>query len=145
LNIACRAVNVPIESELQFDPSLTKCALGGHLGDIGNDAEVALKRGRHCSRHRLGARPGHRSKYRYGWVINLWQGRHGQLQVGEEAGKREAKGKQGCRDRPLDQDRREVHRPSPVVLAMSSACSVAPRFAESVEAATDQQCYRQRH
>ena len=62
LHVARGAVDVAVEVELQRDARLADAALRGHLGDVGDLAEMAFERLGDAGRHRLGAGAGQASR-----------------------------------------------------------------------------------
>ena len=80
LHVPRGAVDVAVEAELQGDLRLADRARRGHLGDVGDLAEMALERGRDAGRHRLGAGAGKLRRDLDGREIDLRQRRHRQQQ-----------------------------------------------------------------
>ncbi len=64
LHVARGTVEAAVEVELQCDIGRADRAARGHLGDIGDDAEMAFERCRHGRRHRVGAGARQRRRHR---------------------------------------------------------------------------------
>ena len=79
LDVARRAVDVAVEAELKRDPGLSDRALRGHLGHVGDRAEMLLERFGDAGSHHFGAGAGKRSLDRNGGKIDLRQRRYRQL------------------------------------------------------------------
>ena len=110
LHVARRAVDVAVEVELQGDAGRADGAARGHLGDVGDLAEMALERRRDAGRHDLRAGAGHAGACtEMVGKVDLRQRRHRQLEERDGAGGRDPERQQGGRDRPPDEGRREVH------------------------------------
>ncbi len=80
LDVARGAVDVAREAELQRDAGRADGARRGHLGDVGDLAEMALERRRDAARHDLRAGAGQLRLHRDGGKIDLRQRRHRQLE-----------------------------------------------------------------
>ena len=109
LDVARGAVDVAIEVELQRDTGLADAALRGHLGDIGDLAEMTLQRLGDAGGDGLGAGARKLRVDRNGREVDLRQRRHRQFGKSQHAGERDAKRQQRGRDRPVDEWRGNVH------------------------------------
>ena len=105
LDVARRAVDVAVEAELQRDVRRSGGARGGHLGHVGDLAEVPLERGGDGGGHDVGAGAGHGGIDRDGREIHLRQRCDRQLEEGDAAGERDAHGQERRGDRPADERR----------------------------------------
>ena len=109
LHVAGGAVDVAVEAELQRDARLPDGALRGHLGDVGDFAEMPLQRARDRRRHGVGARARKLRGDRDGRKIHLRQRRDRQSEERQRPGERDPHRQQGRRDRTRDEWRRKVH------------------------------------
>ncbi len=120
LDIARGAVDVAIEAELQGDARRADRARGGHLGHVGDLAEMALQRRCDGRSHHLRARAGHLRAHRDGREIDLRQRRDRQRVERDDPGERDAERQQRGGDGAAHEDRREAHCAGPSLGAGSS-------------------------
>jgi hypothetical protein len=112
LHIARGAIDVAAYAEHQDDAGLTERARGGHLGDIGDLAEVSFERSRHRGRHGLGTGAWHRCRHQDDREIDLRQRSNREQEEGHRPQEHHGQGQQGGGYRPSDTDLGKRHPPA---------------------------------
>ena len=110
LDVARRAVDVPVQAELQRNAGGAHRARRRHLGDVGDLSEMAFERACHRGGDVLRAGAGKNSLDRNGREIHLRQRGDRQFEKRHRPGRREPKRQQGRRDRPANEGCRRLHR-----------------------------------
>ena len=109
LNIARRAIDVPVETELQRNVRRADAALRGHLGHVGNLAEMSFERRRHRCRHRIRACTRHLRLHSDRRKVDRRQRRDREQAKSEQARNADGDRHQDRCDRAPDKDRTDVH------------------------------------
>jgi hypothetical protein len=104
LHVARGAIHVAAVIELQRNRRGAEGARGGHLGDAGNSAELALQRSCHRGSHDLRARAGELCRNRNGGKIYLWQRGDRKLHERHATGNDDRHRHQDGSYRPLDEE-----------------------------------------
>ena len=108
-DVARGAVDVAGEIELDGDGGGAEAAGGGHLGDAGDVAELALERSGHGRGHDFGAGAGEAGVDGDGGEIHLRQRRNGKNGEGDGAGDGDGDGEQRGGHRAMDEWSGDVH------------------------------------
>ena len=109
LDVAGRAVYIPVEVELQRDARSPPVTHRGHLRDARYASQLALQRGGHRCRHRLRVRAGQRGRHEDCREIDRRQGRDGQHVESHGPGQDKPYGQKRSGDGPSNKGRRDVH------------------------------------
>jgi hypothetical protein len=109
LHLLLGDVDGVLQGELQDDERGALGARGGHLVEPGELTELSLQGCRDRGGHHLGAGAGVEGQDLDGGVIDLGQGRDGQLEVGHHAHEEHPDGEQGGRDGAEDEKAGRVH------------------------------------
>ena len=110
LHVACGAVDVAADVELQIDAGRAQRARRRHFRDIGDLAEVTLEWARDRRRHVHRARARQGRLHRNGRDIDVRQRRDRQLEKRDRARHHKPKRQQRGSDRTADKRRGEIHK-----------------------------------
>ncbi len=137
LDVARGAVDVAVETELQGDARVAERTLRGHLGQVGDLAEMALQGRGDVAGHVVGARARHVGLNEDRREIDLRQRRDRQLPERQQPRERDADRQQDRRDRPPDEQGGEaaVHEASGAAAPLCGG--EAERRAEPLEIEID--------
>ena len=105
LHIAGGVVSVPRQVELNLDACGAELARGRQLVDARNRSDVPLKRSGDGGRDGLGIGPRQCRADPHGGHVDAGKARHRQLEIGDDARKKEPDRKQDGPNRPLDEER----------------------------------------
>ena len=108
LHVTGRAVDVPVQVELEDDARGAQAAAGGHLGHPGDAAQGPFQRRGHSGGHGLGAGPGHIGLHPDHGEVHFGQGRHGQQKKSHHARQGHGDGQQRGGHGPADEGRGKV-------------------------------------
>ena len=95
--------------ELQGDDRSPGRRQGGHLHKARHGAQLPFQRRGDHRGHDLGGRAGVQGLHLDGGVVDLRQGRHGQIMIGQQPGKEQGHHQQRGGDGPEDEDAGNVH------------------------------------
>ena len=112
LHIERGGINVAIECKLHGDLRGAGAAGRKHLFDAGNGGKLAFDRRCHRCRHDAGVGTGQAGFDLDGGQINLWQGRHRQLAITEQAAEHDRESQKDGGNRPLDTEADKTHQPA---------------------------------
>ena len=108
LHVTGRAVDVPVQVELEDDARGAQAAAGGHLGHPGDAAQGPFQRRGHGGGHGLGAGPGHIGLHPDHGEVHFGQGCHGQQEKSHHARQGHGDGQQRGGHGPTDEGRGKV-------------------------------------
>jgi len=103
LNSLLRDVNAQVQTKLESDKGATEGTRGRHLVQAWNLAELALKGRGDRRSHDVRAGAGVKGLYLNVGVVDLRQGRNGQLPEGDPAHEEDANHQEGGGDRPQNE------------------------------------------
>ena len=103
LHVVCRGIDIAFENELNRDRRRADDAGRGHLRNAGDLRELRLQRLGHSRGHSVGACAGQRCVDLDGGEIDLGQGRHRQLRIGDKADEQHTHHQQRGGDRQPDE------------------------------------------
>ena len=109
LHVAGIAGDVCAQVELQRDRCRPEPARRGHRGEPGNSGELVFERRRHSRRHHSRARARERCRHRDRRELDVGQRGDRQQREADRAERKKTRRHQRGRDRPADEDFRDIH------------------------------------